>query len=257
MPKTNQILQIEPPEALVFTGPFTEVVKSTLSLTNPSDYKVAFKIKTTAPKRYCVRPNSGTLAKGETMSISVMLQPFEFDPNEKTKHKFMIQSLIIASNMEEKDLWQEVDKEKLMDTKLRVVFENEVPAAVEEVPKEVDVPNNLDISTDPVTITPHKSNFKEDPQVPPSGDNNFQRLMEENKALSSEVNRYKEELQQLKRVAMSETKTTAATATTLQAAPGPTGISLLFHETTNIILILGLLVASFGIGLMLSSRLGA
>jgi hypothetical protein len=36
-----------------------------MKLTNPSEKKVCFKIKTTAPKKYCVRPNSGVLdAKG-------------------------------------------------------------------------------------------------------------------------------------------------------------------------------------------------
>jgi len=38
-----------------------------MKLTNPSETKVCFKIKTTAPKKYCVRPNSGVLdVKGVT-----------------------------------------------------------------------------------------------------------------------------------------------------------------------------------------------
>lgn len=41
-----------------------------MSLKNPSDRKVAFKIKTTAPKRYCVRPNCGELAPKEKAEIS-------------------------------------------------------------------------------------------------------------------------------------------------------------------------------------------
>jgi len=41
-----------------------------MSLKNPSDKKVAFKIKTTAPKRYCVRPNCGELAPKEKAEIS-------------------------------------------------------------------------------------------------------------------------------------------------------------------------------------------
>lgn len=27
------------------------------------------------------------------ISLSVMLQPFDYDPNEKSKHKFMVQSM--------------------------------------------------------------------------------------------------------------------------------------------------------------------
>jgi len=41
-----------------------------MSLKNPSEKKVAFKIKTTAPKRYCVRPNCGELAPKEKAEIS-------------------------------------------------------------------------------------------------------------------------------------------------------------------------------------------
>ena len=34
---------------------------TTLTLRNPSNDKVGFKVKTTAPKQYCVRPNSGVV----------------------------------------------------------------------------------------------------------------------------------------------------------------------------------------------------
>lgn len=41
-----------------------------MSLKNPCEKKVAFKIKTTAPKRYCVRPNCGELGPKEKAEIS-------------------------------------------------------------------------------------------------------------------------------------------------------------------------------------------
>ena len=44
-----------------FPGPFSGVVTTTLTLRNPSNEKVGFKVKTTAPKQYCVRPNSGVV----------------------------------------------------------------------------------------------------------------------------------------------------------------------------------------------------
>lgn len=53
-----------------FLGPFTEPVQTIMSLKNPSERKVAFKIKTTAPKRYCVRPNCGELGPKEKAEIS-------------------------------------------------------------------------------------------------------------------------------------------------------------------------------------------
>lgn len=52
-------------------GPFLErTVTSYIKLTNPSNQKVYFKIKTTAPKRYCVRPNCGYLKPKEISQIA-------------------------------------------------------------------------------------------------------------------------------------------------------------------------------------------
>lgn len=33
------------------------------------------------------------------LCISVMLQPFDYDPNEKSKHKFMVQSMLAPPDM--------------------------------------------------------------------------------------------------------------------------------------------------------------
>ena len=51
-------------------GNFTEVVTANLKLTNPSERKVCFKVKTTAPKRYCVRPNSGFVEAGGVVEVA-------------------------------------------------------------------------------------------------------------------------------------------------------------------------------------------
>lgn len=52
------------------SGPFTDVVTTNLKLKNPSDRRVCFKVMTTAPRRYCVRPNSGVIEPGATVTIS-------------------------------------------------------------------------------------------------------------------------------------------------------------------------------------------
>lgn len=54
----------------MFLGPFNNAVTSYMKLTNPSEKKVLFKIKTTAPKKYCVRPNSGVLNPNSTIEIA-------------------------------------------------------------------------------------------------------------------------------------------------------------------------------------------
>ena len=52
---------IEPKE-LLFSGPnHREPIARHLALTNPHNRDVCFKVKTTAPKRYYVRPNAARL----------------------------------------------------------------------------------------------------------------------------------------------------------------------------------------------------
>lgn len=124
MAKPEQLLQIEPESELKFRGPFNVSVMSYMRLTNPTDKKILFKIKTTAPKKYCVRPNSGALDPKHTIEVAIALQPFVFDPNEKNKHKFMVQSLVAPEGDFDPDrLWKEITPEQLMDSKLKCVFE--------------------------------------------------------------------------------------------------------------------------------------
>ncbi|XP_069113804.1 vesicle-associated membrane protein/synaptobrevin-binding protein-like [Argopecten irradians] len=121
----QQVLHLEPSNELRFRGPFTDVVTSNLKLSNPEGRKVLFKVKTTAPKRYCVRPNSGIIEPGASVTVAVMLQPFEYDPTERNKHKFMVQTLFAPDGPIEsqEELWKEVTPENLMDSKLKCVFE--------------------------------------------------------------------------------------------------------------------------------------
>ena len=52
------------------SGPFKDVVTTILKLTNPSEKKVCFKVKTTAPKRYCVRPNCGLIDPTDSVNVA-------------------------------------------------------------------------------------------------------------------------------------------------------------------------------------------
>jgi len=151
--KVPQILVIEPDNELVFRGPFKDVVTTILKLQNPSDKKVCFKVKTTAPKRYCVRPNCGLIDPNDSVNVAVMLQPFDYkDPNENKRHKFLVQSVVPTGEIADiapgdvEALWKNLpDKYPLMDSKLKCVFE--MPSN-EAVPKpESDVTNSAsDIS---------------------------------------------------------------------------------------------------------------
>ena len=51
-----------------------KTLEKSLFLKNNSEYAVAFKVKTTAPKRYCVRPNSSVIKAHESMEVRIVMQ---------------------------------------------------------------------------------------------------------------------------------------------------------------------------------------
>jgi vesicle-associated membrane protein-associated protein A len=126
--KLEQVLSIVPPHELKFKGPFIEPVQTVMTLKNPTGKKIAFKIKTTAPKRYCVRPNCGELGPKEKAEISVILQPFDYDANERNKHKFLVQTVVIDPNADYAEdgksfQWRDIADDRIMDSKLKCSFE--------------------------------------------------------------------------------------------------------------------------------------
>ncbi len=65
----SSLLRVNPANELVFDGPFSDVSEKTINLTNISDKDICFKVKTTAPRRYCVRPNNGVIAVGGQQDV--------------------------------------------------------------------------------------------------------------------------------------------------------------------------------------------
>ncbi|KAH9166060.1 VAMP-associated protein [Lactarius sanguifluus] len=78
---------LQPSNSLGFNRPLTQNVKRSLSITNPNADPISFKIKTTAPKLYCVRPNSGKVEPGQTVEVQVMLQAMKEEPPLNAKCK--------------------------------------------------------------------------------------------------------------------------------------------------------------------------
>ncbi|XP_075229854.1 VAMP-associated protein 33kDa [Lycorma delicatula] len=194
MAKQEQVLIIEPQNELKFRGPFITPVTSFLKLTNPTTSYVCFKIKTTAPKRYCVRPNSGVLEPKGVISIAVSLQPFEFDPNEKNKHKFMVQTLIAPEGKVNLDmLWKEVDPESLMDSKLKCVFEMPVD---DETPNPT-APSELTTASDETRRIGDSANVNHDGGELAKAAKEVKHLRAEESCLRQENLLLKEELLQL------------------------------------------------------------
>ncbi|NWQ61105.1 VAPB protein, partial [Neopipo cinnamomea] len=172
-------------------GPFTDVVTTNLKLGNPTDRNVCFKVKTTAPRRYCVRPNSGIIDAGTSINVSVMLQPFDYDPNEKSKHKFMVQSMFAPADTSDMEaVWKEAKPEELMDSKLRCVF---------ELPAENDKPHDIEINKIVSTTATKTDSSVMSKSISSSLDETeVKKVMEDYKRLQVEVQRLREENKQFK-----------------------------------------------------------
>lgn len=191
MPTTEMALRIEPENELKFRGPFTSPVTSILKLTNSSDKRVIFKIKTTAPKRYCVRPNAGIIEPAANLSIAVVLQPCELEQSAN-RHKFMVQAIYAPSGeINQDELWR--NSQNVMETKLRCHFEhpdqgqaNEAAVAVEEKP-------TRHVHTETKAVAPvHQQPHREEQAAPQNDDE--RRLKRENKELKDEIERLRRKL---------------------------------------------------------------
>lgn len=188
MARREQVLVLEPQHELKFRGPFTEVVTATLRLTNPSSSNVCFKVKTTAPRRYCVRPNSGVVDAGTSVNVSVMLQPFEYDPNDRNRHKFMVQSIIAPEAVDDVDaVFRDARPEDYMDAKLRCTF---------ELPLENSGAPDSEASSQPLSSSASPS--KTEAALPKSSsasldDGENKKILEEFTRLQSEVQRLRDE----------------------------------------------------------------
>ncbi|XP_015911183.1 vesicle-associated membrane protein-associated protein B/C [Parasteatoda tepidariorum] len=134
MAKLEQALQLDPPNELHFKGPFNEVTTSHLKLTNPTERQIAFKVKTTAPKTYCVRPNGGIIQPKQSITVAVMLQPFS-ENDDRSKDKFMVQSMYVPEGDVNHDtMWHDTPPEGLMNSKLKCIFDSLTDAATAAAP---------------------------------------------------------------------------------------------------------------------------
>ncbi|OAA39409.1 Vesicle-associated membrane protein [Metarhizium rileyi] len=118
---TVDILPLE----LNFTRPFTVEVSRTLTIRNTSSSPLAFKVKTTAPKQYCVRPNAGRIEPGNAFDVTVLLQAMKQDPplDAKCRDKFLVQCAPIPSDQDFSSIasvLESADKTTLVERKIRV-----------------------------------------------------------------------------------------------------------------------------------------
>ncbi|KAK3039032.1 hypothetical protein RJ639_027517 [Escallonia herrerae] len=99
-----QLLEIRPCQ-LKFTFEVKKQSSCAVHLANVSDQYVAFKVKTTSPKRYCVRPNIGVINPRSTCDFTVTMQAQRSAPADMhCKDKFLVQSTVVPFGTTEEDI---------------------------------------------------------------------------------------------------------------------------------------------------------
>ncbi|KAI9930851.1 hypothetical protein ASPWEDRAFT_98998 [Aspergillus wentii DTO 134E9] len=124
---------LNPPE-LDFKRPFDREVCQVLHLNNQNQEAIVFKVKTTAPKHYCVRPNSGRIEPGKHVDVQVLLQAMKDVPADdaKCKDKFLVQTVAVTRDMEFANvtsIFEKASKSSIQERKIRV---NWLAAGAEE-----------------------------------------------------------------------------------------------------------------------------
>ncbi|KAM7525488.1 hypothetical protein LguiA_015390 [Lonicera macranthoides] len=130
---SNQLINVMP-EELKFQFELEKQSYSDLKVSNNTENHVAFKVKTTSPKKYFVRPNTGIIKPRDSTIIRVTLQAQrEYPPDMQCKDKFLLQSTIVPANIPIDELPQDTfnkDSGKTVEEcKLRVVY---VPHSTED-----------------------------------------------------------------------------------------------------------------------------
>lgn len=159
-----KLLKITPERNIEFPNIYFQAVTQIVKLENLSDKKVAFKIKTTAPNNYLVRPSFGIINVSESVEIQIILQPLS-DKDSIAADKFQVQCLNIDDGVVvDKQFWTTVDKNNIQDHKLIVVISEE---PITKFPQASLHSNN--ISMNDINSKSSLMNYAESSGVPDEG----------------------------------------------------------------------------------------
>lgn len=151
MAKKMTLLDLEPKETLHFCKtPMTTSPNRVLKLVNKDAGNVAFKVKTTAPKAYLVRPAAGTLKPrgqaGSDIEVQIILQSQGME-GSGTSHRFLVQATAVKDTEPvSREYWTTLPKDALQEQRLNVVLEEQ---AADQQPLEQDAGYEPNMRTGP------------------------------------------------------------------------------------------------------------
>nr|KJB24838.1 hypothetical protein B456_004G163800 [Gossypium raimondii] len=237
---TGELLSIDPQE-LQFPFELRKQISCSLNLSNKTHSYVAFKVKTTNPEKYCVRPNTGVVlpaSTGNVIAVTMQAQK-EAPPDMQCKDKFLLQSVVASPGTAAKDITPEMfNKEsgnRVEECKLRVVYlaPPQPPSPVQEGSEEgssstASVSDNGSLNASEFTSVPRAHVKQHQPQHNSSdARSRISKLAEEKNAAIQQNKSLQQELELLRR----------------KARKGHTGIPLMYVILVGLIgVILGYLL---------------
>ncbi|KAL1930435.1 hypothetical protein VTP01DRAFT_10597 [Rhizomucor pusillus] len=224
-----------------------------LCVKNPGREPVVFKVKTTAPQYYCVKPNAGRVEPNSETQIQVFLQPTKkdiLDERLQSKDKFLIQTAYLKpeyKNMSYIDMWRRIEQEdkesihrhKIKCALLPIASEPKDQQQQQQQQQQQEVQQEIK-ETKPVLETPPDSPSATSTSSLSTADDEQQEetLAEQCQRLTQELHEAQQKIQELTRglaaAAASreegaETPTAAAAAEAI-VAPAPTHTTSVHQE---------------------------
>ncbi|CAI5977531.1 unnamed protein product [Closterium sp. NIES-65] len=144
----GEILTVQPLE-LKFTFELKKQVSTSLRLVNVTSEYVAFKVKTTSPKKYCVRPNTGLIPPQSSAEVVVTMQAQKEMPADmQCKDKFLVQSVLVPGGAPKEasaDFFNKENGREVHEVKLRVLYvaPPQPPSPVAETAEEGGTPSSF------------------------------------------------------------------------------------------------------------------
>ncbi|CAL4967877.1 unnamed protein product [Urochloa decumbens] len=153
---SNTLLRVSPSD-LKMPFELKKQNSACLELFNKTDQRVAFKVKTTSPKKYAVRPANGFVPPMGSLGITIVMQaPKEIPPDYHCKDKFLVQSTPVEGTKDiADDMFSKAPGKLIEEVKVRVIY---VPAnPPSPVPEEAEEEDSSDSDVDSEVERPSTS----------------------------------------------------------------------------------------------------
>lgn len=224
------------PSDLKFRFQLNKQLLATITIKNNNDKRVAFKIKTTAPKKYVVRPSSGIVEAKSQTSVQVIMQAQKEYPADfqNCKDKFMVQTTLLDDSEQlDRDTFLKDGRKDTKEYRLKVIMEG--PAA-------------------PPSPVPEANENEEDARALGDGDNtrlrttlnDLSHVSTENSSLKSTVDRLTKERDDLRRQLDMIQLQTASKKSTSAPAAGTQEAAMRFKVTIVHIILVALVAFLLG-----------